>query len=283
MKKKLVIVPAALACLWGTAAFAEPPAAPETEPATPAAETAADTAPTSASTEGAPAETGKTKWEFINIPYVWATSSKSTFTTRQGESVTSKLSFFDLLGDLKFGLMGAGEAKHGRLVLTSDFVYGHLGSSASGHVGPIPLTAKVSLKTLLATGLAGYRVLDKGPMYVDLLAGVRLTALRADLELMRPLQTNERNFKKTHVAPVLASRFRAPLGGRWGAYIYGDVGGFGISSVLSWQLMGTVQYDLSKHWQLGGGWRHLYGRDEKRGFKVQQVLDGPIVTLSYRM
>ena len=178
--------------------------------------------------------------------------------------------------------MGAVEAKHARLVLTNDLFYGHLGISASGHAGPIPLTADVDLKMLFNTALAGYRLVDKGPTYLDVLAGARVTAFKVDLQLERPLQTDERLLKRTHIAPVLASRFRAPLGRRWGAHLYGDVGGFGISSALSWQLTGTVHYELSEHWQLGAGWRHFYARDAKRGLQVQEKLDGPIAIFSYR-
>ncbi len=216
-------------------------------------------------------------------PYLWASSSKTQLTTRQGEQITVKESFFDILDDLKFALMGSAEARHGRLVLFGDLMYVSLGTSADGHVGPIEFDADVKEKTLLATALAGYRVVDRGPMFLDLMAGGRLSGLKTDLELTGPFQTRERDFKKTHIGPVIASRFRAPLGGKWGAAVYGDVGGFGLASAVSWQLMGTVQYDLSYHWQLGGGWRHLYLRTEQRGFKFKEVLDGPIFTVSYRM
>ena len=48
---------------------------------------------------------------------------------RQGNS------FFDILDDLKFALMGSAEARHGRLVLFGDLMYVSLGTSADGHVG----------------------------------------------------------------------------------------------------------------------------------------------------
>jgi hypothetical protein len=259
---------------------AEPPpeaqsASQETDQAVPAVEGQG-----AGSTAKKEAENG---WVFISTPYLWASSSKTQLTTRQDENITVKDSFFDLLKDLKFALIGASEARHGRLVLLGDLMYVSLGTSANGHVGPIPLRADVKEKTLLVTGLVGYRAIDRGPMSLDLLVGGRLSGLKTDLELTGPFETRKRDFKKTHIGPVIASRFRAPLGGKWGAAVYGDLGGFGIESDLSWQLAGTVQYDLSKHWQLGGGWRHLYLRAEKRGFKFKEVLDGPIITVSYRM
>jgi hypothetical protein len=161
-------------------------------------------------------------------------------------------------------------------------MYTNLGTSGSGHVGPIPIESEVDFKLLIVTGLAGYRVVDQGPLFVDLMAGARLTGAKAKLEISGPFETRERTLKKTQIGPVLASRLGAPLGGKWGASVYGDVGGFGISSDLSWQLMGTIQYQLSKKWQLGAGWRHLSARVERRGFKFKQVLDGPILVVRFR-
>src|SRR5438034_1343457 len=113
MKKNLaLLLTAAAACSYSASAYAAGAAAPEPEaviqsaepaPVVQLAENSSEAVSAPAAAEVQPANRVKTKWEFIDIPYVWATSSMSTFTTRQGESVTSKLSFFDLLGDLKFG------------------------------------------------------------------------------------------------------------------------------------------------------------------------------------
>ena len=279
-KTLTMLLTAAAACCYSASAYAADQAA---APAAAQVDSSTATAPAPPAAEAPPSDTGKTQWVFTSIPYVWASGSKSVFTTRQGETLTTKDSFFDLLGDLKFALMGASEARHGRLVLLGDLMFVKLGSSAHGHLGPIPLSADVDLKTLLVTGLVGYRAVDRGPMFFDLFAGGRITGLKANLEITGPLNTHEADYKKTHLAPVFGARFRTPLGGSWGATVYGDVGGFGIGSDLSWQALGTVEYDLSKHWQLGGGWRHYYGRASDRGFKLAQTLDGPILILKYQM
>jgi opacity protein-like surface antigen len=237
---------------------------------------------TTAAAEAPFAQPPKDEWEFIVTPYLWAASSKSQFTTRQGESVTAKNSFFDVLGDLKFAFMSGAQVRHGRLVLTSDIMYMNLGTSGSGSVGPVPLEASVDLKLLIMTALGGYRVVDQGPMFVDLMAGMRHVSVKTDLELTGPFVTRERSPSASHFGPVLAVRGRVPLGGKFGLYGYGDVGGFGIGSAKSWQLMATVQYDISQHWQLGGGWRHLYARGKENGFELRQNLDGPIFTVSHR-
>ena len=158
-------------------------------------------------------DTGKTQWVFTSIPYVWASGSKSVFTTRQGETLTTKDFFFDLLGDLKFALMGASEARHGRLVLLGDLMFVKLGSSAHGHLGPIPLSADVDLKTLLVTGLVGYRAVDRGPMFFDLFAGGRITGLKANLEITGPLNTHEADYKDSILRRSLERVSELLLGG----------------------------------------------------------------------
>ena len=107
------------------------------------------------------------------------------------------------------------------------------------------------MRVITTTHLAGYRVVDKGPLFLDLMAGARITSLKADLDLSGPLRTVERDSSETKIGPVIASRFRMPLGEKWGIELYGDLGGFGVTSDLSWQLLGTVQYEISDHWVLG--------------------------------
>lgn len=234
--------------------------------------------PASADSKTEPSEAAsKPHWELSTITYLWASGVKTEINTPQGEQVTSKLSFFDVLKDLKFAFMGAAEAKRGRFVSIGDLIYTNLSSSADGHVGAIPLDAHLGTKLLITTAEAGYRVLDHGPMSLDILAGARLTALKVNLELTGPRNTVDRRFSRTEVAPVIAARFRAPLGGRWGAAVYGDVGGFGVTPGHSWQLLGNVQYRLSDRWQLAAGWRHYSVKDSKRNFDVHIAMDGPIL------
>lgn len=225
---------------------------------------------------------GGSGWEFAVTPYLWASGTKVDIDTPQGESIKVDESFTDILGDLKFAFMGTFEVKHGRFVSVQDIIFLSLGSSADGHIGPIPLDVDVDEKLLTTTHLFGYRVVDQGPMFVDLFAGARITSVKVDLDLTGPLQTIERDSKKTEFGPVIASRFRAPLGGKWGVGIYGDLGGFGVGADLSWQLLGTVQYDLSDRWRLLAGWRHFSAKQSKNDFDVHIKLDGPILGATYR-
>lgn len=225
---------------------------------------------------------GGSGWEFAVTPYLWASGFKANIDTPQGEEIKVDESFTDILGDLKFAFMGAFEAKHGRFVSVQDIMFLSLGSSADGHIGPVPIDVDADEKLLTTTHLFGYRVVDNGPMFVDVFAGGRITSIKVDLDINLPLQTIERDSKKTQFGPVIASRVRFPLGGKWGAAVYGDIGGFGVGADLSWQLLGTVQYDISDRWRLAGGWRHFYAKQSKGDWDLRVKLDGPILGVTYR-
>lgn len=221
-------------------------------------------------------------WEVSFTPYLWMSGMKIDIETPQGENIEVDDSFTDILGDLKFTFMGAMEVKHGRFVSVQDIIFISMGSSADGQIGPVPIEAEVDERLISTTHLFGYRVVDEGPMFVDLFAGARFSSIKVEVELDLPQQTVERDTKKTEVGPVIASRVRFPLSEKWGIAVYGDLGGFGVGADLSWQLLGTVQYEISDRWRLAAGWRHFSATQEKNDFDVDIKLDGPILGVTYR-
>ena len=227
----------------------------------------------------APSSSG---WEVSFTPYLWMSGMKLDIETPQGENIKVDDSFTDILDDLKFTFMGALEVKHDRFVALQDIIFISLGSSSDGNIGPVPFEAEVDERLLITTHLFGYRVVDEGPMFVDLFAGARFSAIKVDVELTLPQQTVERDTKKSELGPVIASRVRFPLSEKCGSALYGDLGGFGVGADLSWQLLGTVQYEISDRWRLAAGWRHLSASQDKNDFEVDAKLDGPILGVTYR-
>ena len=221
-------------------------------------------------------------WEVTITPYVWATGLTLDVDTPQGEQVELDDSFTDILDNLKFTGMGALEARRGRFILLSDLIFLSTGSSEEGDFGPGLVEVDGDTRTIISTNMVGYRVVDQGAVTVDLLAGARISSLKVELELGGPLQTVEREVSETKVGPVIASRVRVPLGDKWAAALYGDVGGFGVTSDLSWQLLGTIQYEISSHWSAGAGWRYFTAEKDKDGFDVDMTMSGPFLAFRYR-
>lgn len=287
--RKILVALAAAGALAGPAwAESDPNAAPTVvavQDGSPDAALAIDAAATASlglSQTGEPVAASDSGWEVSFVPYIWASAIKADITTPQGEDVEIDESFTDILGNLKFVFMGALDARHDRFVAVQDLIFLSMESTNEGNIGPGLVESETDLRVIISTTLAGYRVVDKGPMFVDLMAGARISSLRAELELSGPLQTVERESSETKVGPVIASRFRVPLGENWGFALYGDLGGFGVTADLSWQLLGTVQYQISDHWTLGGGWRHVAVEQEKDGFDIDLTMTGPFLAFRYR-
>jgi hypothetical protein len=82
--------------------------------------------------------------------------------------------------------------------------------------------------------------------------------------------------------PAIAAAATASAEAGWGLAAYGDLGGFGLTSDLTWHLMGTVQYDIGNHWRVAAGYRHVAAKVEKGDTDIQLTLSGPIIGFSYR-
>ena len=270
------------------AADPDDPLANDPAAAATSSETAATAEEPPDSTAGATPDTAtETKeddqWEFTVAPYVWASAMKIDIDTPQGENIRVDESFTDIFSAIKFVFMGAFEARKGRFVNVNDLIFLHTGSNTTGSIGPGLVKANADMRTIMVTSVAGYRVVDKGPMFVDLMAGARLTSMRAELELSGPLDNSvERERSKTKIGPVIAGRVRVPFGEKWGAMLYGDIGGFGIVADISYELIGTVQYDISSQWRLGAGWRYLKAKQDKDDFDIDLKLSGPFLTAAFR-
>ena len=228
------------------------------------------------------ANPGDDGWEIMVVPYLWASGMRADISTPQGEGVDIDLSFIEILSDIKFTFMGALQARRGRFVTVHDLIFLSMESKEDGDIGPGLVEAEVDMRVITTTHLVGYRVVDRGPMFLDLMAGARIPSIKADLNLSGPLQTVERDSSATKVGPVIASRFRMPFGEKWGVELYGDLGGFGVTSDLSWQLLGTIQYEISDRWLLGGGWRHFSAEQSNNGFKIDLTMSGPFLAFGYR-
>lgn len=233
------------------------------------------TAPQAQVADAQPAEPPKRDWEVSTVTYLWASGIHGTVGIR-GDEAEVHQSFIDLLGDLKFGFMGALDVRYKRFVSVGDVIYTHIGVKAEPERGLGFTSAKVTTKMFIGTLVGGYRVVDRGPMFVDLLAGGRLTSMDVNLKLHGPLQTRERDISPQKLTPVLGARMRVPLGGRWGLGLYTD---FGVtdSSVIRWQAVGTVQYEISGRWRAALGWRHMDIHHDKTVADIDLNMTGPFL------
>lgn len=222
-------------------------------------------------------------WNVSFTPYVWVAGAKGDIGIPRGEGNEIEIDrdFADTLSNLKFAFMGSLDVEYNRFVALADVIYLSVGAEAEGIRDPQFFEGEVDTSVFVSTLAVGYRVVDQGPMFVDVVVGGRLVSLDVEIELEGPLMTRRAEESKSRISPLFGGRVRVPLGRDFGLALYGDVGGFK-STDVKWQLVGTVQWDISSHWRLAAGYRHMQIHYDKRDFEFDVALSGPIVGVSYR-
>ena len=268
---------AALPLLISCATIAKA-ADPAVQPADPPAEQAQQPEPPPPPGPGHSAPSNK--WQFSTIGYIWfAGAWGKTDVIGPAEPVDLDLPFGKVLKAFKFAFMGAAEARHDRIVILGDLTFIHLDAKKGiGIRDPDFLDAELDSRTAEVTLLGGYRLVNKGPVSVDLLAGGRMNFFKTSLQLEGPNRSAEGSVKKTWFDPIIATRVNAPLGGKWSASAYGDVGGIVTGSDITWQGVAAVDYQINHKMSLGAGWRYFKVNYDDGDFLYNVHQSGPLIT-----
>lgn len=132
----------------------------------------------------------------------------------------------------------------------------------------------------LQAELDGYYRIPIGRQSIDWLIGLRY--YDADFELSPAPIAGEANW----VDPLLGARWAWPITERWSLAARGDIGGFGIGSDFSWQVLAIADWQPWKHVSLTGGLRAL-GIDYREGggsdlFAYDLTMWGPVLGVSIK-
>ena len=223
-------------------------------------------------------------WEVGVTTYLWASGMNGDIGAIEGvQPVKVDVSFGEIFDHLKFAGMVSVQASHGRFVMFGDLQFVSLGASKDLTIRDADLVeGDLDTSTLIASALAGYRIADEGPAIVDLLAGGRINSVHTDIELSGPLRTVEGDDTETWVDPIVGVHAAFPVSRKVTLAFYGDVGGFGLSSDFTWQVLGAVQYNFNERWRASAGWRHYSVDYDKDAFLYDVSLSGPILGIRYQ-
>lgn len=219
-------------------------------------------------------------WSFALSPYLWAPGIKSSVDTAWG-SVEVDKDTGDVLSSLDLAFMGALEARNGRWGLIADLFYAKLSESRATPLGLLFSRARMEVEAKAMSAYAAYRVAENERASIDLMAGLRLSAMDLDLRLSPGLLPRQRlGLSETWVDPVIGARARVALGDKWFATVFGDVGGAGGDSDLTWQLFASIGYQIDPRWSVQGGWRYFSAEKEIEGLDVKTDFNGPLLGLT---
>jgi hypothetical protein len=178
------------------------------------------------------------------------------------------LSFSDILDHLDLALMSMLAARRGDWGLAGDAFWADLGAESE--------QADVDQKLSLLT-VAGLRRING---FADVTFGARWS--RVDLEVERTVPPElAAGRTEDWVDPVVGVILRTPGERRWHATLIADVGGFGVSSDLTWQAFPSAGFDMTKRSSVEVGWRVL-DTDYETGegasrFRYDARMQGPVL------
>jgi hypothetical protein len=216
-------------------------------------------------------------WTFSLTPYAWATSLNGS-TTVKGRTTDVDASFFDILDHTQFPkglfqLAALGEARYGRFGLLTDIAYMKLGLGASltrsrgidALNGTVGASAGLTVEMVIAEAAAAYEIARWSGLTsagsstaLDLYAGGRAWWQRADADLDVSGTLNVLDLSLTREGvfsasksvswfdPLVGVRLRHQFAPTWNFVLSGDVGGFGVGSKFSWQVLAALDYEFCR-------------------------------------
>jgi hypothetical protein len=219
----------------------------------------------------AEAQTPPEGWDVVVAPYLMGAAMDGA-TTLRGQAVDIDLSASDIFSNLQFGAMGLVVARKGNWGFGGDAIWMALGTTVRN--------TNVDFNQG-AFAFYGLRRLGRA---ADLTLGLRVNTLQGNFEF-KPLNTGV-NQDRTWVDPVVGVILRTPGERRVHLRLYGEVGGFGAGSDISWQVFPVVGIRLGRRVSLEVGYRWLdihyatgQGRDE---FAWDVLTQGPVGGLAFR-
>jgi opacity protein-like surface antigen len=232
------------------------------------------------------------KWQFEITPYFLAAAMNGTNGVG-GVSVDIDMGFDDIWNNLDAGLMGMFEARKGPWTFAFDAVYFRLKDeqtkSWTGPAGNVTVKGDVeaTMTQQLYTGWVGYRLMDNNTK-LDLTGGVRHTIVENEFNIVLnssgnlfPGGTRNLEGRQSWSDPIIGARVATPFSKKWSVYGYGDIGGFGVGSDITYQLLGGIRWQISKIVSAKLAYRYLYQDYEDDGFIWDMSYHGPMLGVGF--
>ena len=224
-------------------------------------------------------------WHFGITPYIWFAGLHGTVGAL-GYDSSVHASFGDVFEYLNIGLMGAVEARKGRILLPVDFMWMKLSDDKGLPASPFPGVTSVKVKVYqsLLTPKVGYRLVDHEKLKVDGTFGIRYFHLGENLSLQPSNLLANRSQSANWVDVVAGGRFTMPVSPKAAIMVLGDAGAGGAN--LDYQIVGLLGYRIKPKIVLQAGWRYLdvnYRPNSGVSFVYDVATSGVIVGATFNV
>ncbi len=219
-------------------------------------------------------------WRVSTSMYVWTTRLDGDMTF-QGTTVPVDVPFDKIFENLKFTFMGLVEVGKGRWSFMSDIFYAKLEPSVSTQRADF----NSQIEQFIGNFAVFYNVVETSTTRFDTYAGARVNWMETDVDIQgkgKGGKSFSDSAEKTWVDPIIGFRVHHDLNDKFFVRALADIGGFGISSDLTWQAMASLGYRVSENGAVGLGYRAL-GTDYTSGGTTYDVTShGLLLGYEYR-
>jgi hypothetical protein len=213
-------------------------------------------------------------------PYLWGAGLTGTLGAG-GVDIDMDASFSDILSNLDLGFMATYRGDiHDDWLVAVDGIYIGLGGRGRGPNGL--LQSRVELDQTVVELDVG-RKLAPG---IALIAGARYVDMTSELKTRGPLG-NTVTFRTDAdwIDPVLGLIASTDISEKGSASLRADVGGFGVGSELTWQVVGSLGYQMTPMLSIVAAYRHLdmdYDSGSGPGeFRFDAAMSGPALGVTF--
>jgi len=210
-------------------------------------------------------------WQFEIIPYLWLAGISGDIRVGNLIDATIDASFSDILKSMDFALMGAFQARKGRVGFLFDGLYIKASKNGLGAGSPGEIV-RAEVKMQLYSLAASYRILN-GRIPLDIVGGARLLPISTGLEVTSGiLEGSQASGSRTAVDGFVGAKLAYPLMRRLTLEAYADIGTG--DSKLSWQTLTDLSYRLSRAVSAKLGYRYLSINNQKSTTQIRIGMGG---------
>jgi hypothetical protein len=216
----------------------------------------------------------------VGIPF-WAAGTHGTIGADNREVFLDE-SFIDALKALDFAAALNVEVRKGPWLFFSDGYY--LKITDFGEPRGQFSGAQVELdQKLMFDDLAiGYAVVKNECFSLDLFAGAQLSYVAANLSLKLPVADRSASATDFWADPIVGAYLNYQFSNPAGFYAKADVGGFGVSSRLTWQVEGGFHFPIARNFYARLAYRTLFTDFERGALVFDATIRGPQVEFGVR-